>query len=93
MKAFEPQTHYSLSVSTTSASQSIYAGAEMVRLYNSTTGTVFVRWGSGAQTAVTTDMALAPGGVEVFDKGAASTLAAIMSSGSGTLYISVGSGV
>lgn len=92
MKTFEPQIHYSLSVSTSSASQSIYANARIVRLYNSTDGVVFVRWGTGAQTAVTTDMALAPGGVEVFDKGSANTLAAIMSSGSGTLYISVGSG-
>jgi hypothetical protein len=48
-----------------------------------------VRWGKGAQTAVTTDLCLAPGAIETFDKGSATDLAVI---GTGTLYIICGTG-
>jgi hypothetical protein len=92
-KVFEPMAHTSLSVTTTSAEATGLSDVQhQVRLYNSGSVTMFVRWGSSAQTAVTTDMALAPGAVEVFHKANATRLAAITASGSGTLYISTGIG-
>lgn len=93
LKTLEPVASTSLAVSTTSAEvTTLNATDPVVRLYNSTTGQVFVRWGTTAQTAVTTDLCLAPGAVETFSKANATRLAAIMSSGSGTLYITTGQG-
>lgn len=92
-KVFEPNASTSLAVSTTSAEvTTLTATDNIVRLYNATSVTVFVRWGTTAQTAVTTDMAIAPGTVEVFSKNNATRLAAITASGSGTLYITTGIG-
>jgi hypothetical protein len=84
----------SISASTTSAGSAGNLAGEcpQVRLYNSGAVTVFVRWGVGAQTALTTDMALAPGSVEAFTKQNADTLAAITSSGEATLYVICGTG-
>jgi hypothetical protein len=72
-----------------SASASLAAECPNVRLYWSGAAVAQVRWGKGSQTAVTTDMALAPGAVEVFGKQDADTLAVI---GTGTLYIICGTG-
>jgi hypothetical protein len=91
--AFDPTASTSLAFSTTSAEvTTLSASDNIVRIYNGGTGVVFIRWGTTAQTAVATDMAIAPGAVEVFTKNNATRLAAIASSGSGTLYITTGNG-
>lgn len=92
-KVFEPNASATLAVSTTSAEVTTLSATDnQVRLYNGTTGVVFVRWGTTAQTAVATDMAIAPGATEVFTKNNSTRLAAIMASGSGSLYITTGTG-
>jgi hypothetical protein len=88
---FAPNAHTSLTVSGTSAEVTTLSATDnIVRLYNSGTAVCFVRWGTTAQTAVTTDLAIAPGTVEAFTKNNATRLAAIGTSG--TLYITTGTG-
>jgi hypothetical protein len=91
---FQPMPGKSTSIpaNATSASASVPADAKSLRIYNAGTVPVFIRWGRGSQTAVTTDMALAPGSVELFYKGAADTVAAICASGSATVYLTPGAG-
>ncbi len=70
-------------------------GHSVLRIYNKGPNEAFIRWGVGAQTAiVTTDMALAPGVVEVFSKaGDVDTVAAITSgSDTATIRITCGEG-
>jgi hypothetical protein len=81
-----------IGVTTSTASKTIQSQPRQVRLYNSGDVAVFVRWGKGAQSAVTTDMAIAPGATEAFTKEDADTIAAITESGSATLYITCGTG-
>lgn len=92
-KVFEPNATVTLAVSTTSAEvTTLTASDNIVRIHNGTTGLVHVRWGTTAQTAVTTDMPIGSGHTESFTKNNAIRLAAIMSSGSGTIYITTGNG-
>jgi hypothetical protein len=92
-RVFEPLAHTSIAVTTASAEVTGLADRhEQVRLYNAGSVPVFVRWASTAQTAVTTDLALAPGAVELFSKSFATRMAAITASGSATLYITTGIG-
>lgn len=66
----------------------------IIRVYNSGTAVAFARWGTGAQTATTSDMPLIPGVVEVFSKAFADdTFAAITSSSTATIYVTCGEGV
>jgi hypothetical protein len=94
MAIFQPMPGKTVSISATgtSASASIPAEAPEVRIHNPGPATVFVRWGVGAQTAVVTDMPVAVGGVEVFTKNAADTIAAITAGTAVTLYITPGVG-
>lgn len=65
-----------------------------VRIWNSGASTAFIRWGVGAQTAVTTDLPLGSGQVENFFKGQADTFAAICASGqTATVYFTPGTGI
>lgn len=76
-----------------SASASLDGSCPQVRLLwkATTAGNLCqVRWGKGAQTAVTTDMSMADGATECFSKQDATDLAVI---GTGTLYIICGHGV
>lgn len=92
LKTFEPVASTSLAVGTSSAEVTGLNNLDnIVRLYNAGTTTMFVRWGTTAQTAVATDLAIAPGAVENFFKANATRLAAI-STGTGTLYITTGNG-
>jgi PKD repeat protein len=60
---------------------------------NAGPSTVFVRWGTGAQTALTTDMPILAGSVEVFTTSPlVDTIAAITASSTATLYITCGEG-
>lgn len=70
-----------------------FGGHSVMRVYNAGTQTAFCRWGTGAQTATTSDMPLIPGVVEVFAKAwADDTFAAITSSSTATIYITCGEG-
>lgn len=69
-------------------------GHQVMRVYNAGTQIAFGRWGTGAQTATTSDMPLIPGVVELFSKAPADdTFAAITSSSTATVYITCGEGV
>lgn len=69
-------------------------GHSVIRVYNAGTQLAFGRWGTGAQTATTSDMPLVPGVVELFSKSwADDTFAAITSSSTATIYITCGEGV
>lgn len=58
------------------------------------TGVVFLRWGTGAQTALLTDMPILPGMTEVFTKAnTVDTVAAITSgSDTATIWVTCGEG-
>lgn len=92
LKSFEPGTTTTISASTTSANASIGSSGNVIRIYNSGTVPVFVRWGAGAQTATTSDLPLAPGGVEMFSKFNADNVAVITASGTASVYVTPGSG-
>ena len=69
-------------------------GHQVMRVYNAGTQIVFARWGTGAQTATTSDMPLIPGVVEVFTKAPADdTFAGITASSTATVYITCGEGL
>ena len=75
-----------------SASATLAGECPQVRLaWKATTagGVANIRWGKGAQTAVTTDFAMLDGATECFGKQDATDLAVI---GTGTLYIVCGTG-
>jgi hypothetical protein len=71
-------------------------GHSVMRIVNTGTKIAFVRWGVGAQTALTTDMPIYPGWPPAYmtKAGADDTLAAICGgSDSTTLYITCGEGM
>ena len=75
-----------------SASTTLAAECPQVRLaWKATTAgdRCQVRWGVGAQTALTSDMTMLDGATEVFTKQLADTIAVI---GTGTLYVVSGAG-
>lgn len=75
------------------ASSTNASGHSVIRVYNAGTATVFVRWGTGAQTATTSDMPIIPGVIEVFCKAwADDTFAGITSSSTATVYVTPGEG-
>lgn len=85
----------SISGSTTSASASLGgSGGTSLRVYNASSAVAYVRWGSGAQTAVTTDTYLAPGATETFqiNGNMVDTVAAILSTGTGSVLFQRGHG-
>jgi hypothetical protein len=92
---FMPSTpSYTLTMDGTNKSQTFPAAQiynSAMYLYNSGTVLVRARWGVGAQTAVSTDFAIAPGGYFVVSKGNADTIAAIGATG-GVLEITPGEG-
>lgn len=93
MTPFTPTESFSLAMTGSNVNQALTtkgAAVQGLYLYNGGTVAVAVRWGSGAQTAVTTDFTIAPGAYFVVNKGLADNVAAI--GASGTLYISPGEG-
>lgn len=91
---FDPRFKYEISATTTTGNTAISSAASIIRVYNSGTVNVKLKWGTGAQTATTSDytVAVAPGAVECFTKGGADNVAAITDSGTATLYVNVGVG-
>lgn len=82
-----------LSPTTNSNGDAIAPVNGRIRVYNAGGSLAFLRTGIGAQTAVTTDIPIPPGVVEVFSVPANHThAAAICASGSATLYITAGKG-
>ena len=92
-KQFCPTATVKLSVGATSVSAALTAGTTVLRLYNSGPSPVFVRWGTGAQTATINDMPLASGASETFGKATTHDTIAAISSGMGTLYVTAGNRV
>jgi hypothetical protein len=93
-KVFDPQIKYEISATTTTGNTAISGSYPIIRVYNAGTAVVKLKWGSGAQTATTSDytVAVAPGAIEAFTKGGADNVAAIMDSGTATVYVNVGVG-
>lgn len=98
---FRPLASGKLDVGVASASIALGSGST-IRIYNATTSPVFVRFGTGAQTAVAdTDIGIPAGAVEMFriyglnawgSGNGALTLAAICPGGSGTINWQTGEG-
>jgi hypothetical protein len=93
-KVFDPQFKYEVSATTTSGNTPISGSYPVLRVHNAGTGVVKLKWGSGAQTATVSDytVAVAAGATEAFTKGGADNVAAIMDSGTATVYLNVGTG-
>lgn len=72
--------------------QAILASAPAIRVWNEGAVKVRIRWGKGAQTATTSDMALAPGAIEVFTKGDADTIAVLTAASTAVVNITPGTG-
>lgn len=65
-----------------------------IRIFNSCTTTLFIKSGSSSVTAANTDMAIAPGAVEVFTIWYGNPyIAGIVNSGSCDVYLLRGTGV
>jgi hypothetical protein len=96
MAVFSPAINTGFLASATSVNVSVDAAFAQMRLYNAGPNKAFVKWGVGVQSAIAsvTYVVVPPDAIEVFDKGAATSLAAITSGGTETaqLYISVGWG-
>ena len=84
----------SVSVSAVSARVAISTGGTQVRIANAGSAVAFVRWGTGNQTAVVTDMPIFPGTIELFNKTwENNSFAAITTASTTVLYVTVGNGV
>lgn len=93
-KAFDPLTSYTLATGIVSANLAIDKSQNSIYVHNDSASTAFVVWGGGAQTAVTTGscVSLPANSVQVFSKGNADNVAAILISGTGNLRVTVGEG-
>lgn len=82
-------------VSATQTNTQVVGGHSVMRIVNKGPNTAFLRWGVGAQTALTTDMPMLAGTVELFSKAFdVNTVAAICASGeTATVYVTCGEGV
>ena len=93
---FTPAQNATVTLSATQANTqgTLTVQSGQIRIYNAGTNKAFVRWGTGAQTATTADMPIAPGTVESFSKPPADLgIAAICSTGeTATLYFTPGEG-
>lgn len=69
-------------------------GHSVMRIVNAGPNTAFIRFGVGAQTALTTDMPILAGAIELFSKAAdTDTVAAICAaSQTATVYVTCGEG-
>lgn len=99
VQPFTPNFSKTKTISATSSSSSItldstdLVGNNVMRIANAGTATAFVRWGTGAQTALTSDMPVLSGTIEVFTKDPTTTVvAAITASSTATVYVTCGEG-
>ncbi|MES2148597.1 MAG: hypothetical protein V4508_02280 [Pseudomonadota bacterium] len=95
LKTFAPKGDATVPIAATTASASAaldkYSSA--VRVVNGGTAMAFIRFSTGAATAVVTDMPIASGATETFTKGSADTVSAITASGTAALYFTNGEGL
>lgn len=104
-KNFAPFNNYIVSASTSSANQVVVqpsaqseglpvgGGATDLLVYNATTGVAFITWGTTTQTATNAGVAVGPGAIMMFDMGIPATnVGVLLSTGSGSVYISIGIG-
>jgi hypothetical protein len=92
-KVFEPKATYTIAASTTSAEiTTLDATENQFRVHNPTAATCYIAWGTTAQTATTSSLPIGPGDSEVFTKGNATRIAALLSTGTGTISITTGAG-
>ncbi|MEI8394911.1 MAG: hypothetical protein WCF85_09265 [Rhodospirillaceae bacterium] len=92
-KQFCPTSTVKLCPIVSSVSACIPTGTTALRIYNSGPTTVFVRWGTGAQTATANDLPIASGASEMFGKASANDTVAAISTGMATVYVSAGNRV
>lgn len=83
-----------ISMSNVSARVALPTADTTVFIYNgSTTSNAFVKFGNGSVTAAATDQVIAPGSFIALSNAASNAdIAGILASGTGTLYISTGTG-
>lgn len=95
MKTFAPNGSDTATMvaTTASASVSIDAHSNSVRVVNTGAAMAFLRFGATSATATTADMPIASGATETFTKGSADKVAAITASGTATLYFTSGEGM
>lgn len=102
-KNFNPFNNYIVAASTTSANQVVaqptgndgapITAATDLLVANNTTGVAFISWGLVAQTATNANVAVLPGAIMTFDMGTPATnVAVLLSTSSGNVYISIGTG-
>lgn len=94
MQPLMPFATATLTATTTSSTGSIPRHAQTLEIQNAGDAVVFVRWGLGAQTAVTTDYPVLPGQSKVVTCGTGNdTVAVIAAGGTNTVYVTGGEGV
>lgn len=92
--AFNPSgTGVNLTTGAASANVNITSAAgQNIRILNTGANAVAVRWGTGGQTAVATDLTLAPNQAILVNSNGANNIAGISPGGASSLNIVVGSG-
>lgn len=95
LKTFFPKGDATVSVAatTTSASATLDAHSNVVRVVNAGADTVFIRFGKGATTATATDMPVLAGATETFTKGDSTTVAVLAAASTATVYFTNGEGL
>lgn len=103
LQLFNPILNYVITSPTSGTNQAISQpttqtnsmGYRSLRVANNATGPVEISWGMTSQSAVvgTTNVVVLSGATEIFDMGyPATNIGALLISGSGNVYISVGGG-
>ncbi len=94
LKTFFPSgTTVSIAGTVASASATLDANSAAVRVVNAGPNMAFIRFTTGASTALLTDMPIAAGATETFTKASANTVSAICGTGTATLYFTNGEGL
>lgn len=84
----------SVTVSGTTASSQVRldANSPQIYVYNSGPDLIYIRWGVNNQTAVSTDVPVPVGSIQIFTKDRADTLAGICPNSTATLVVVNGAG-
>lgn len=95
LKTFAPKGDATVPIAGTTSSATglldVYSNA--VRVVNAGPNMAFIRFTTGASTAVATDMPIASGATETFTKGSADRVSAICATGTAALYFTNGEGL
>lgn len=94
LRPLKPFATAALTATTTSSNAAIPSNAQVLEIQNAGDAVVFVRWGIGTQTAVTTDYPVLPGQSKVVTcEIGNNNVAVIAASGTNTVYVTGGEGV